>query len=143
MANSEIIAEIDRIDRGQMDNYYQMRNCHNALSDQFPKKGQSEMGYDYSKTFIKDLIEPGNQSKEKTLAQLEEIVNDSAQKLILDTNDAFIEKATQCVDMIHEGGIERTHYREHQPCNDVKKETVLPYLVLDHFCMPEFSRVAE
>ena len=61
MANSEIIAEIDRIDRGQMDNYYQMRNCNNSLSDQFPKKGQSpgqpDLGYDYSKTFVKDLVD--------------------------------------------------------------------------------------
>ena len=144
MANSEIIAEIDRIDRGQMDNYYQMRNCQNAMLDQFPKNTEEpEMGYDYSKTYIKDLVEPGNQNKEKTLAQLEEIVSDAAQKAILDKNGAFIDKATQCVDMIHESGIQRVHYREHQPCNDVKKETVKPHLVLDHFCMPEFSRIAE
>ncbi|MBG09337.1 MAG: hypothetical protein CME68_11300 [Halobacteriovoraceae bacterium] len=144
MANSEIIAEIDRIDRGQMDNYYKMRNCQNAMLDQFPTKEQDpERGYDYSKTFIKDLAEPGNEKKEKTLAELKEIVSDDAQKGILDTNDAFIEKATQCVDLIHENGIERTHYRQHPACLEVKKEVVLPYLVLDHFCMPEFSRMTK
>ena len=144
MANSEIIAEIDRIDRGQMDNYYKMINCQNAMLDQFPdNKVDPDRGYDYSKTFIKDLAEPGNQEKEMSLAQLQGVVSNDAQKGILDINDAFIEKATQCVDMIHESGIARTHYREHQPCKDVKKEAVKPYLVLDHYCMPEFSRIAK
>ena len=36
-------AEIDRIDRGQMDNYYKMRNCHVKTSSQVKKILRTEV----------------------------------------------------------------------------------------------------
>ena len=147
MANSEIISEIDRIDRGQMDNYYQMRNCYNNLKDQFPEKGkqQSESdnkyAYDYNLTLLKDISAPGNKTKEIPIIELLKQVELTKQEEIITRNDAFNVKAASCVNKIHEGGIAKISYKNHEECKDIRKESALPYLMLDHYCMPEFARI--
>ncbi|MDC0254903.1 hypothetical protein OAK75_08390 [Bacteriovoracales bacterium] len=145
MGNSEIIAEIDRIDRGQMDTYYKMKNCENYLNEEFPKKEDGgngrTFGYDWATTLVKDIAEPGNEKKEMDLNTLYGFVNKDKQDAIFDENMAFIGLATKCVDNIHSGGISQKHYREYSECLELKKTVVDPHLVLDHYCMPEFARI--
>jgi len=142
MANSEIIAEIDRIDRSQMDAYYKMKNCHNYLKEEFPSKDEDEKyGYDYANTLLKDIAEPGNIDKEMNIETLLKYIEKGKQDEILNLNREFIKVASECVDAIHSGGISQVHYREYSQCQTVKETSVKPYLILDHYCMPEFARI--
>ena len=119
-----------------------MKNCENYLKEEFPSKEVDEKyGYDYASTFVKDIAEPGNIAKEMNIATLLKFIEPGKQEEILTQNEDFIKIASECVDNIHSGGISQVHYRKYSQCLDVKKAVVSPYLILDHYCMPEFARV--
>ncbi len=142
-ANSELIAEIDRIDSAFMNTYYKGLNCIRSLKEKFPL-GTNEYEFDPEKTFILDLAEPSNKKKEIKLSTLLETVNDQNIEKIYEENQNFLfgdKKAVACVKELQKKGIDTTHYREVETCKRVRSQMVPIKPIFDHYCLPELARV--
>ena len=152
-ANAEIISELDRIDRAQVDQYYKASNCRRILDDEYLNVDDDfNGGYDPDNTFFADLTKPNNQSAEITLSAFNTVLSQERVDEYLDANYQFNygqseptpepeSGAIACIKSIHEQGIDQVHFRNIPSCLEARLTSVPTSPLLDSYCMPELSRV--
>lgn len=149
-ANSELIAEINRVDRAQMDQYYKANNCRRILTDDYPQSGP--FPYDPELTYFHDLSARNNQSREVLLSYLLTTLSQETVDNYLQTNDEFLygvgdptpdvpQGAVGCIEELHRLGLSKVHYRTIEACTTARASNVPIAPILDHYCLPELSRV--
>ncbi len=142
-ANSELIAEIDRIDSAFTSLYYQGLNCLRTLEEKFPIR-DDEYGFDPEKTLLLDLTEPTNRAKEAKLSTLLNWISKKTIDDIYDENTNFLygdKKAIECVKEMEKRGIDSVHFREIDACKKVRDQTIPIRPLFQHYCLPELARV--
>ena len=146
-ANSELIAEIDRIDRAQVDQYSKALTCRRNLEENYLDL-TGDYAYDPAKTWFHDLSAKGNQSKQVTLGALDASLSDAIVKGMDKTNEEFLTGdgvdfpgAVACIVKLEEAGLEEVHHRTIEECTKVRSVRVPLNPILDRFCMPELARI--
>ena len=120
-ANSELLSELDRIDRAQVDQYYKALSCRRILSEEYLSL-TGDFSYDPDNTFFRDLTSPGERTKEITLATFDELLSESRVQQYLTANNQFNygsdeptndpeSGAIACMNAINEAGIDKVHFR--------------------------------
>ncbi len=152
-ANAEIISELDRIDRAQIDQYFKASNCRRILEDQYLNvEDDFNGGFDPENTFFSSLTQPNRQSEEISLASFDSVLSSEKVEEYLTANYIFNygqaeptpepeTGAIACIKAIHEGGIDTVHFRNIPACLDARTTSVPISPLLDNYCMPELSRV--
>ena len=155
-ANSELIAEFDRIDRGQMDLYYKALNCRRVLDDQFisVKDEDGKPYYDPERTYFQDHTSRGLFSKMAKMTLLDQWLNpESVVEKFYEENLKFINGANPedndgqgngaayCVGRLHSEGLRNVHFRSIPECNSARRFPVILNTILDRYCMPEVGRI--
>lgn len=149
-ANSELIAEIDRVDRAQIDQYFKARNCRRILDEEYLSIVDEEFGYDPDHTWFHDLAAKGQINKQVNLNYLSTILsNENVENYSL-SNDTFLygedpddpeTGAISCLEQLHAGGLRSVHYRSIPACINARATSVPLAPILDHYCMPELARI--
>lgn len=152
-ANAEIISELDRIDRAQIDQYFKASNCRRILEDEYLNVDDDfNGGYEPENTYFSDLTKPNNQNSEISLAAFDSVLSQEKVEEYLAANYQFNygqaeptpdpeTGALACIKQIHEQGIDQVHYRNIPACLDARTTSVPVSPLLDSYCMPELSRV--
>ena len=145
-ANSELIAEIDRIDRSQVDQYHKALNCRRVLEEQYL---ESEM-YDPERTWFDNIVDPQNEEKQIALVDFDSSLSESVVENLYTTNSIFMEGndndyegAVSCITQLEEQGLDAVHFRSIQTCNQARAFSVPVNPLLDQYCLPELGRVEE
>jgi len=152
-ANAEILSELDRIDRAQIDQYFKAQNCRRILEDEYLNVPTDiGDGYDPDNTFFSDLTAPGKASSEITLASFDAILSATKVESYLTANNTFNygqdeptdepeTGAIKCMSEIHNHGIDKVHFRTIPSCVKARQTSVPVSPLLDRYCLPELSRV--
>ncbi len=150
-ANAEIIAEIDRVDRAQIDQYFKARNCRRILDEEYLELS-GDFGYDPVHTWFHDLTAKGQINRQVNLSYLSSVLSKSNVEAYEAANEDFLygddpndpnSGAIGCINQIHEAGLKNIHYREIPACVEARATSVPISPVLDHYCMPELARITE
>lgn len=151
-ANAEIIAEIDRVEQSQLDQFYKASNCRRIIKEEYLDV-DGDFSYDADHTWFQDLTAKGNVSKQVSLNQLSTILSESVVNGYLEANNMFLygsndpsapsetDGAIVCLDKLYEQGLENVHYRTIPACVASRQVSVPVAPVLDHYCMPELARI--
>ncbi|MFG1484583.1 hypothetical protein ABMA77_00855 [Halobacteriovorax sp. RZ-1] len=152
-ANAEIISELDRIDRAQVDQYFKASNCRRILEDEYLNIDDDfGGGYEPENTFFSNLSQPNSQSSEISLEAFDAVLSTEKVEEYLIANYIFNygqpeptpepeTGALACIKSIHEQGIDQVHFRNIPACVDARLTGVPVSPLLDNYCMPELARV--
>ena len=152
-ANAEIISELDRIDRAQVDQYFKASNCRRILEDEYLNIDDDfGGGYEPENTFFSNLSQPNSQSSEISLEAFDAVLSTDKVEEYLIANYIFNygqpeptpepeTGALACIKAIHEQGIDQVHFRNIPACVDARLTGVPVSPLLDNYCMPELARV--
>jgi hypothetical protein len=149
-SNSELIAEINRIDRAQMDQYYKALNCRRILTEEYPTDGN--FAFDPDRTWFEDLTARGQTGRQVKLSYLLSVLTQAAIDNYLQTNTTFLygsgepqpgtpQGAVGCVDELNKQGLKKVDFHTIAACNTARQTPIPISPVLDHYCLPEFARV--
>lgn len=152
-ANSELLSELDRIDRAQIDQYYKALSCKRILNEEYLALS-GDYAYDPDNTYFSDLTAPGAISKEITLATFSDILSDSSVEDYWIANNQFnyggdapsdnpTSGAIACMNALNDAGLDNVHFRTITACVDARAISVPIAPILDNYCMPELSRVEQ
>ncbi len=149
-ANSELIAELDRIDRAQMDQYYKALNCRRILEDEYIGL-TGDYAFDPELTLFQDIQAPRSESKYVSLAYLNQILSREKIDQLMAKNQEFLygkggnaseaSGAVACFNELFKRGMDKVHYRNIKACEDARRWSVPVSPVLDHYCMPELGKI--
>ena len=109
--NSELIAELSRVDRAQTDQYFKALNCRRVLEEEY-NSVTGDFSYNPEKTFFSDLFSRGVEKKEISLARFNQVLTSDTVQKYLDDNTKFLyggsqggnEGAINCMDELNEKG---------------------------------------
>ncbi len=158
LANSELVAELSRIDRDLLDQYQKASLCRNTLKENFSDVTAIDSDshiYDKEKVFFRDLTRPSLQTAEINLKKFEEILSADNVSAYLIANNKFnygtdnvpddsVELTTgavHCINQIHDGGIDKVHFSNFKACNLARGKNVPQSIFLDKYCLPSLARV--
>ncbi len=146
--NSGVIAEIERIDRYQMDLYYKAFACHRVLMENY-KVGTGPFEYDPKRTFFYDLANKTNRSQYKSLEELLTLINEKSVESLYNDNMQFLygqtggksDGAAYCMQELERQGLENVSYRSVPACREVMRYPARYLPIIDHYCLPEQAEV--
>ncbi len=151
LANSELVAELSRIDRDLFSQYQKASLCRNTLKENFIDV-TAPYSYDEDKVFFRDITNPTNEISLKQFSATLSEENVAAYLVaankfnygtdnVPDGTTSLTTGAVHCIDQIHDGGIDEVHYSSFQSCNDARVKTVTQAIFLDKYCLPSLSRI--
>ena len=161
--NSELIAELNRIDRAQINQYFRAVNCRNSLLEKYLEVEQlnltgsnTSMGkfYDPKAVYFSDLKRPGDREREISLEVFTSILSKERVDKYLEDNNMFhygeasprssgnpSTGAIHCVNTLTERDIGKVNFRDIPSCVAARNTVVPISPLLDNYCMPELARV--
>ena len=86
--NAEIIAEINRIDRAQMDQYYKALNCRRILEEEYLLL-EGDYAFNPDHTWMRDLIAPTSVPRMVTLKYMDQVLSKAKVGAYFDKNKVF------------------------------------------------------
>lgn len=138
--NSNVLAEIERIDSVQRSTYSKARHCLINMESNYPS-GTGPYDFNPDKTFFYNVANPLNKKLNLSLRDAMKYINYDSVESISNANEEFmfgdersVIGAVDCIDAINEKGIEHVNYRRIKSCKGVMKYRLKHYHILDFYC---------
>ncbi len=150
-SNAELLAEIDRISRAQMEVFHKAKVCRRVLDEEYLLL-TGNYAYNPDHTWFQDIRSPKRISKYVTLKYLDQILSKSNVEKYYTENRKFLYGETTNGDTTPKGAIgcrreifrqgpRKVSYRDIPACVNAQKWAVPLAPVLDHYCMPDLGRI--
>ena len=151
----KFIAEIGRVDRAQIDQYYKALNCRRILDEQYLLI-DGDYAFDPAHTWFQDLYAPRSDARYVTLQYFSSVLAPSNVTAYRTANNNFLYGegndgntppgeepmgAIGCIDELFNNGIEKVHFTSIPTCVTARAFAVPVAPVLDHYCMPELGKI--